>query len=77
MIKYTNKWFKSVSDEELDTEREPVRIKAVYDGDERAWDLMTRFDQEMARRANEKYNAEHPNATPRHREHGWYLDNDE
>ena len=29
------------------------------------------IDKEMVRRANERYEREHPDAKPRHREHGW------
>lgn len=35
------------------------------------------FNNEEIRRMNEKYEKENPNAKPRHREHGWYLSNDD
>ena len=31
----------------------------------------------MIRRANKKYKKENPNVKTRHREHGWYLPNDD
>jgi len=76
-MKFDKKWFKDVSDEELYSEREPIRIKAVYDGDNSAVKLLDCFNQEEIRRLNEKYEKENPDAKPRHREHGWYLPNDD
>ena len=35
------------------------------------------YDNEIISRANKKYRKEHPNAKTRHREHGWYLPNDD
>lgn len=76
--KYSNKWFESVSDEELYAEREPVRKRARENGgNEDAERLLNRFNNEEIRRMNEKYEKEHPDAKPRHREHGWYLPNDD
>ncbi|WP_181437920.1 hypothetical protein [Curtobacterium sp. MCLR17_034] len=42
------------------------------------YDDLRRYDAEMTRRWNEAYDREHlnPPAT-RHREHGWYLPNDD
>lgn len=76
-MKYDDKWFRDVSDEEFYSEREPIRVKAVYDGDSNAIRLLHRFNQEEIRRMNEKYEKEHPNAESRDREHGWYLPNDD
>ena len=76
--KYSPNWFSKASDDELDAEREPIRIKARYNGgDPDAERLLERFDREMVRRMNEKYEREHPNAQPVHREHGWYLPSDD
>lgn len=74
-IKYSNKWFESKSDDELETEREKVRLDHCS-GDENAWNILRRFDNEMSKRAsigheNEDYEY------PKHREHGWYLSNDD
>lgn len=74
--KYSTKWFKSVSDEVLRAEREPVRL-AFIKGEPGAERLLNRFDDEQIDRMNEKYQREHPDAKPRYREHGWYLSNDD
>ena len=74
--KYSEEWFKNVSDEEFYSEREPVRL-AFCRGDVGAELLLNRFNNEEIRRMNEKYEKENPNAQPRHREHGWYLPNDD
>lgn len=71
-----------LSDEELEEEREALRQRYVSSGDtEHASNLhdeLYRYDDEMTRRANEAYHREHPNPPePRHREHGWYLPNDD
>lgn len=72
-----------LSDVELDDEREALRQRYVSSGDDvhAASSLeaeLHRYDQEMTRRANEAYARENPNPPePRHREHGWYLPNDD
>ena len=73
--KYSNSWLESKSDDELKTERENVRL-AHCSGDENAWNILEKFDNEMRKRAkigheNEEYKY------PKHREHGWYLSNDD
>lgn len=66
-------WLETASDEELANEYERRRLEnhgnVTYE--------MDRMNNEMVRRMNEKYKKEHPNAETRHREHGWYLPNDE
>lgn len=67
---------------ELEDEREALRQKYVssQDVDEasRLYDELHRYDAEMTRRANEAYERENPSPpATRHREHGWYLPNDE
>ncbi len=66
-------WLETASDEELDDEYERRRLEChgnvTYE--------MDKINDEMVRRMNEKYEKEHPNAEPRHREHGWYLPNDD
>ena len=74
--KYSSNWFSSVSDEELSAEREPIR-QAHCRGESGAWELLNQFNAEETKRMNEKYEKEHPNVQARHREHGWYLQNDE
>ena len=66
-----------LSDEELENERESLRQRYIS-GEEDLYDELDRYDDEMTRRANEAYERENPNPPPtRHREHGWYLPNDE
>ena len=69
------------TDEELDDEREIAR-KASIDGSNPKWAEALRerdyLDKEINRRSAEKYRKENPNPKPpRHREHGWYLSNDD
>jgi hypothetical protein len=76
---YSNKWFKTVADETLDAEREKVRLAYCSSGDNgqkasELQNLLYRFDEEMNRRA---WNGETPHAPNIHREHGWYLPNDD
>ncbi|MBG6181384.1 hypothetical protein [Arthrobacter sp. CAN_A1] len=66
----------SLSDEELAEEREALRMRQVSGEDH--YDELHSYDDEMVRRANEAYDREHPEPlNPRHREHGWYLPNDD
>lgn len=67
---------RALSDEELEEKREALRLRHV--AGENHYDALHRYDNEMVRRANEAYRREHPNPPePRHREHGWYLPNDD
>ncbi|WP_223690994.1 hypothetical protein [Leifsonia poae] len=71
-----------LSDTELEDEREALRLRYVSSGDDidrasRLYNELLRYDEEMTRRANEVYARENPDATTRHREHGWYLPNDD
>lgn len=77
-VKYSDEWFTTVSDDKFYAEREPVRKEARENGgDAHAEALLQRFDREEIRRLNDRYEREHPDAVPRHREHGWYLPNDD
>lgn len=76
---YSSKWFESVTDETLSTEREKVRLTYCSSGDNfseacRLQNLLWRFDKEMSKRA---WGDEIPHAPSIHREHGWYLPNDD
>ena len=67
---------------ELEDERETLRLQYVscQDIDEasRLYDQLHDYDVEMINRANEAYAREYPDPPPtRHREHGWYLPNDD
>ena len=70
---FSESWLTSASDEELADEYEKRRLEChgnvTYE--------MNRINDEMIKRMNEQYEKEHPNAEPRHREHGWYLPNDD
>ncbi len=76
--KYTKSWLRQASDEELETEREKVRL--LNNGCEdmatanKIFYLLSDFDAEMSKRAwgdNPEY------GYPAHREHGWTLPNDD
>lgn len=71
----------SLSDGDLEEQREELRRRYVSCGDvgeaSRLYDEMHRYDAEMSRRATAAYERDNPDATTRHREHGWYLPNDD
>ncbi len=76
---YSSKWFKNATDAELDIEREKVRLSYCSSGDDfnaacSLQKLLWRFDKEMSKRA---WGDEIPHAPSNHREHGWYLPNDD
>ena len=77
IIKYGRKWLKLASDEELSKERESHRIPAFRDGNAFSMSVIELIDNETRRRNKVKYSNEHSEAKPRHREHGWYLPNDD
>lgn len=79
-MQFSEDWFRQASDEELESERETIRLQYVVEKDHDAfdaqYDLLHQFDVEMVRRANEQYAIDNPDPQPRvHREHGWYLPN--
>jgi hypothetical protein len=69
------------SDEQLAAQYEALRLRYVSAKDvNKATRLQTTLrdlNNEMVRRANKAYVRDNPNATTRHREHGWYLNNDD
>ena len=76
---YSDNWFKTASDAELESEREKVRQAFCSAGDDtnraiELQNLLHRFDMEQSERA---WGGEIPRASTRHREHGWYLPNDD
>lgn len=76
---YSAKWFETVTDDALSEEREKVRLVYCSSGDNfseasRLQNLLWRFDKEMSKRA---WGDEVPHAPSIHREHGWYLPNDD
>ncbi|UYB35313.1 hypothetical protein N9A08_11805 [Arthrobacter koreensis] len=71
-----------LTDTELEDGHEALRQRYVTSGDvgeaSSLYDELHRYDDEMIRRANKAYERENPNPPePRHREHGWYLSNDD
>ena len=76
--KYSTKWFEKASDKLLDTEREIVRKQYCSSGDNfslaiQLENLLHRFDSVMSKRAWDGKEI----GFPVHREHGWYLQNDD
>lgn len=71
------KIFKPCSDEELASKREELRQSWLKDGDERKRAMMNAIDKKRVKRANKKYKEEYSETKTRHREHGWYLPNDD
>ena len=70
-------WLENASYEELAVGYEKRRQAWLKEGAGDKTPEMRRIDSEMVRRSNEKYEREHPNAKPVHREHGRYLPNDD
>ena len=76
---YSDHWFKTASDAELDSEREKVRQAFCSAGADTSKaieleKLLHKFDMVMSERA---WGEEKPRASSRHSEHGWYLPNDD
>ena len=70
-------WLPSMSDDELAETYKALQLR-WRDGDGTVREKMYKIDAEMVRRANKKYDKENPNPGPApHREHGWYLPNDD
>lgn len=76
---YSSKWIENATDAELETAREKVRLDYCSSGDDfkaacSLQNLLRSFDKEMSIRA---WGNENPHAPSIHREHGWYLPNDD
>ena len=76
---YSSKWFETVTDEVLSNEREKVRLAYCCSGENfseacRLERLLGLFDKEMGKRA---WAGKTPCSPTIHREHGWYLPNDD
>jgi len=72
----------ALSDKALEVEREALRQRYVASDDvddaTNLYNELHRYDAELGRRSNEAYEREHPGGQEiRHREHGWYLPNDD
>ena len=84
LVAFTNKdefsdFLENATDDELDAEREKVRLDYCnpdLDDDYRisCQNKLRAFDSEMSKRA---WGDEEPHAPNYHREHGWYLSNDD
>ncbi len=68
--RYNNNWLRHAADEELDVEREKVRLR--WCSGEDTYDILHKFDAEISRRA---WNGEE-HGYPVRREHGWHLSKD-
>ena len=73
---YSQKWMQSAMLEDLNREREIVRQQPqAFSTSQTAWErLLWRFDEEIRKRNDEDEAEWKP---PAHREHGWYLPNDD
>ncbi|MCU1416792.1 MAG: hypothetical protein JWP32_966 [Schumannella sp.] len=70
------------TDEQLASQYETIRLQYVATQDvnksTRLYNVLHSMNAEMARRANKAYVRDNPIPPPtRHREHGWYLPNDD
>ena len=78
--KYTNYWFKHASLDELNSEREIVQWQGYnnpqLDDDfrEKCHELLYKFDEWIRKK---QYCDNDDWKPPAHREHGWYLSNDD
>lgn len=76
---YSSDWFTKATDVELDSEREKVQLAYCSAGDNfneacKLQNLLWRFDKEMSRRV---WGDKVTHTESIHREHGWYLSNDD
>ena len=77
--KYSLKWLQGLSDEDLEKERENVRLEFCSSGSDfekgaRLQHLLGMFDYVLRERKTTDHKE---NNSPRHREHGWYLPEDD
>lgn len=77
--KYSSRWFDTVSDAVLNEEREVVRKKYCFSGNDfdlavRLEKLLHRFDSVLSKRA---WNESTDYKFPVRSEHGWYLPSDD
>lgn len=76
--KYSDNFFRNASDDELEIERERVRLKRNVSYDDAEYDkyynLLNKFDNVISKRA---WGDEEPTAPSYHSEHGYYLPEDD
>ena len=79
-LKYSDKWFSSLSDKELELEREKVRLNYISAGEpHRAVffeSILNQIDNIMIKREMNNYQ-DMGSKFPVHSEHGWYLSSDD
>ena len=64
-------WLENATYKELADGYEERRLEYIKNGGGDRTPEMRKIEAEMVKRSNEQYEREHPNAEPRHREHGW------
>ena len=74
-VKFSTKWFETLSDADLNAEREIVRKAYCSSGDDfnlavRLQNLLGMFDKEISKRV---WGGRTDYGFPFHREHGWHL----
>lgn len=79
IVKYSRKWFKNMSSEQLNAERELVRQQFCSAGDDfyqagYLQKLLRLFDSVLNER---EWNGNVDYKYPAHSEHGWYLSSDD
>ena len=77
--KYSNEWMENASLDELHAEREKVHddyMNSDLDNDYRGnlWDLLHDFDNAIGKK---EWEGQEPQGPSYHREHGWYLPNED
>lgn len=77
--KYSAEWMESLSDEELEAEREKVRqawcsVGKDFSSAVKLESILRKFDKEMSNRA---WKGSKEYGYPKHGEHGWYLSGDD
>ena len=79
---YSDEWFESLSDDELDGLRKEARHNWLHPSNDLhesvRWEsIMEQFDNEKIKRMNEKFEREHPNAVTVSHSNGWHLESDD
>lgn len=79
VLKYINPslYYSIMPDEELSEEREQIRKKWLSSCDTNLHKTMDLIDCIQLNRMNERFRKEHPDAKDRHKEHGYYLPEDD
>ncbi len=70
-------YYSSMPDEELKEERESIRQQHLSGNSPSLGEILHLIDSIQLERMNEKFRQENPDAKTRHKEHGWYLPEDD